>query len=190
MKKKSYNGLISASQVKELLDYNPETGIFTWRHRPAALKRWNVRYEGQSAGSRNTVGYIILTIFKVHYLAHRLAWLHCHGEWPQFEIDHIDGDRANNALSNLRKATHQQNSWNGKSLVTNRLGHRYVSFCTVMNKFLVQFMQGKDKRIYKAYFDTIEEAIADRDRMAAILKGEFVRKPTIPVDISGITVYP
>lgn len=177
MTRRSRDG-ITADQVRELLDYNPLTGIFIWRYRPDALKRWNVRYAGLVAGAPHIMGYTRISVFHMSYLAHRLAWLHYYGEWPLQGIDHIDGNQTNNAIANLRAANQEQNSCNSKTLKNNKLGHRNVSFCTAMNMFLVQFMRGKKKRIYKAYFPTLEEAVVDRNRVAVLLQGEFARKTT------------
>jgi hypothetical protein len=85
--------MIDAKTVRELLDYCPETGIFTWKvgREPAGYKH---KYHG----------YIVLTLFDKRYMTHRLAWLYVHGEWPSGEIDHINLEKTDNRIANLRIA--------------------------------------------------------------------------------------
>lgn len=100
------SSILSAKRLREILDYNPETGIFTWKVMLAHRRK-----PGDVAGSL-THGYIEIGIENHSYRAHHLAWLYIHGELPQGMIDHIDGNRVNNAIANLRIATNQQNSQN------------------------------------------------------------------------------
>lgn len=96
----------TAERLRELLHYDPETGKFTWRARPisefADLRgccSWNGRYAGKPAGSISKhIGYVQL----LKGFAHRFAWVYVHGTWPVGEIDHINGERADNRLKNLR----------------------------------------------------------------------------------------
>jgi len=98
---------LTSECLKELLHYDPETGVFTRLRNSSHAKK------GQVAGCRNKVGYLVFWVGGTLYLAHRIAWLYMTGDWPKFEIDHKDGDRANNAIVNLRdvpRAINQQNS--------------------------------------------------------------------------------
>lgn len=98
---------VTAQRLRELLHYDPETGVFTWRVRLS-----NRVKVGGVAGTVNTWGRAQIAIARNFYYAHRLAWLHIHGEWPAQEIDHIDGDPLNNRIANLRdvgRVTNQQN---------------------------------------------------------------------------------
>lgn len=112
---------ITAKELRELLDYDPATGIFVWRARPAVdrhVRRWNTKHAGKVAGNRcrlsktHKTDYVVIGVHARRYLAHRLAWLHVHGEWPADEIDHRDLDGTNNAIENLRHATRTQNGIN------------------------------------------------------------------------------
>lgn len=97
---------LTAKRLKELLNYNPENGIFTW-----AISRRKCRKDSV-AGCVMQNGYVVIRVDDRLYLAHRLAWLHTHGRWPVEQLDHIDRNRANNALHNLREVTNAENAQN------------------------------------------------------------------------------
>lgn len=94
-------------QLKQILDYNPDTGVFTWK---ISLSK-NVPI-GQIAGYRRPDGYIQVGILGKSWLAHRLAWLWVYGEFPSLDVDHIDGDPSNNKIENLRVVPHINNQQN------------------------------------------------------------------------------
>lgn len=98
---------LTAEMVRELLAYCPETGVFTWRLKPAP----NTRI-GAVAGRTDERGYVGINIRYKKYAAHRLAWLYVTGEWPSQQIDHIDRDPRNNRFNNLRDVTASQNCLN------------------------------------------------------------------------------
>lgn len=98
---------VTQEYLRSILSYDEATGIFVWIKPP-----WNhPRMLGQIAGATAT-GYVMIKIDHRRYQAHRLAWLCVHGEWPRRPIDHRDGDPFNNAIGNLRLATHAQNCAN------------------------------------------------------------------------------
>jgi hypothetical protein len=88
---------LTAQRLRELLHYDPETGVFTWRA-PLGKKT----KPGQVAGTLHAAGFVSIGVGGFSYKAHRLAWLHVYGEWPTNVIDHIDGRPANNCIRNLR----------------------------------------------------------------------------------------
>lgn len=102
----------SVNLVRELLSYDQESGEFKWIKKPS-----DKIMVGQKAGHLATHGYISITIGKVHIYAHHIAWALMTGEWPK-QIDHKDGNRANNSWNNLRKATTQQNAANKRKYPT------------------------------------------------------------------------
>lgn len=99
--------ILTAERLRELLSYDPETGIFTRR----------VRRSSQAAGTQAGWlggGYWHIKLDKRCYLSHRLAWLHVYSMWPTGEIDHIDADKTNNCIANLRDVSHSVNQQNIK----------------------------------------------------------------------------
>lgn len=136
--------MITQEQLKELVHYDPETGIFTNK-----VARGNIPV-GKILGSPNHTDprqtYLRLWIDGGHYLLHRLAWLYVYGVLPNGIIDHIDNNKCNNRISNLRIVTHRVNSqkrlpnYNSKTGVTGVIWHKrnnaYVSRITVDGKLL------------------------------------------------------
>jgi hypothetical protein len=105
---------LTAEQLRAVIDYNPETGVFRWRWRDDVPAHINRRDAGKVAGwtSRKSTGHMKITLNGGSYFLARLAWLHMTGAWPEFEVDHIDDDPTNNVWTNLRDATHSQNMRN------------------------------------------------------------------------------
>lgn len=118
--KKKANAL-TAEKLKELLNYDKNTGVFTWR--VAVSNKIKV---GQIAGSVQKVHkYIMVGIGGYYYYAHRLAWLYTYGCFPdgdRWQIDHIDGDRSNNRIENLKTVPPSENGKNQKMKSNNTSG--------------------------------------------------------------------
>ena len=115
---------VSQERLKYLLDYDPETGAWTWNNPNAR----SARVTGQEAGSVNCHGYRILRVDCQSYRSARLAWFYMTGEWPTQEVDHINRDRSDDSWANLRSTDRVQNAYNrefglfrGISIV----GHKY-----------------------------------------------------------------
>ena len=98
---------LTQSRLKELLHYDPETGIFTWRvGRPGCAA-------GKATGSKHrTLGYVQIGVDRKILYAHRLAFLYMTGVWPVEQVDHVNGDRADNRWINLRQVSHSENMQN------------------------------------------------------------------------------
>ena len=170
-----------AIYLRERLDYNPETGVFIWRSRPlehfpnaALCGTWNTRYAGKPAGFRHGKGYRQISVDDIKYMTHRIAWAMEHdGPMPQ-DIDHIDGDRANNRIANLRAATRSENLANAMIARHNTSGAKGVHFNRYWGKFEAHITHH-----YKYYhlgkFDTLEQAAAARRKAAERLHGKFAR---------------
>lgn len=162
--------MITQERLKELLDYDKITGIFTWK----ATRR--AKREGGIAGSdqKNHDGKIYrnITIDYKKYSAHALAWLYVYNEYPDM-LDHKDTNSLNNTISNLRKCTFSQNNSNHTVRKTNKLGVKGVTKCR--NKYRATITKD-NKRIHLGCFNTIEEA-ADAYRLASVkYHGEFGRQ--------------
>jgi hypothetical protein len=163
---------LTANRLRELLVYDAETGIFLWKHRIDCAPQCNTRWAGKVAGTLGSDGYLKITIDYRQFGAHRLAWLHVHGVWPADQIDHIDGNRANNAITNLREATNSQNNANAPAQANSTTGVRGVTFRWRIGRYQVQlFKDGAG--IHGGYFTTLEEAAIAARRLAQELHGEF-----------------
>ena len=158
--------------VRDILDYNPETGLFRWRPRPLV---YAFRHAGDVAGwnNRGTHNYIRIELDGAGYLAHRLAWLLVHGEPVPPIIDHIDGDTRNNRIDNLRASTKAENCANGVRRHHNTTGVKGV--IRKPNGRFEAFVGYRSKRIHVGYFATLEEAAAARHEAAERLHGAFAR---------------
>lgn len=163
---------LTADQLRAVLDYNPATGIFTWRDRPDIRPSANAGRRGTVAGATRKNGYIGICIDGRHRFAHRLAWLYVHGRWPDAEIDHINEDRADNRITNLREATHGQNNTRARARADNRSGVLGVFRCGT--RWQAQIMH-KGAKYHLGVYATIEEAKAARDTAAEMLHGAFSR---------------
>jgi hypothetical protein len=97
---------ISQEYLKSVLDYNKDTGEFTW-----IISKSGVCGKNPVAGGL-CHGYIRIRINGKKYFAHRLAWLYVYGSWPKNQLDHINGNRSDNRISNLRNVTNRENQQN------------------------------------------------------------------------------
>lgn len=99
---------LTAERLREVLAYDRQTGAFTWR-----TTQSNRAKAGKTAGSTSSHdGYLYIRIDGALHKAHRLAWLHVHGSWPAAGLDHVNGERAQNNIANLREATQAENMQN------------------------------------------------------------------------------
>jgi hypothetical protein len=104
----------TAQRLRELLHYDPETGVFTRR-----VQTSNRIRVGDVAGSINDKGYLNIRVDVRQRFAHRLAWLYVYGVWPQHQIDHINGVRDDNRIVNLRDVTKSINMQNQRHACSN-----------------------------------------------------------------------
>ena len=148
--------MITAERVREVLDYDPETGIFTRKVRLA--HRHQV---GDVAGQKHTKGYVLIGVDSELYYAHRLAWLHYYGYWPIDQIDHINRDKADNRISNLRDVTNAENHRNRSANSNNKSGHLGVYWVKRTGRWEAAITVNWVK-IPLGQYDQLEDAIAAR----------------------------
>lgn len=148
------NTTLTAERLREVLSYDPDTGIFTWR---IPRKKCAV---GMVAGSPEIGRYIRIKIdYELHY-AHRLAWLYMTGLWPACQVDHRNLDKSDNRWVNLREATPKQNSENVKP--RSKSGCRGIDFHSRSRLWRVRITHNLVRQTI-GYFKTMEEAITARE---------------------------
>lgn len=101
--------ILTADQLREVLDYDATTGIFTRKTRLAQRHKVGDRADFEVTGKGSLRGYHRVSLFSKRYLAHRVAWLYVYGEWPDGILDHINGAKGDNRIENLRIASHAMN---------------------------------------------------------------------------------
>lgn len=144
--------LPNLAYLNTILDYNPDTGELRWKVKRASA---NI---GDVAGYLSNNAYKKITINNIEYNYHRICYYMGTNINPNDKlVDHIDGNKTNNILSNLRIATHSQNSSNCKKYITNTTGHKGIQWRKNRNKWLVMLTINY-KRITVGHFNTIEEA--------------------------------
>ena len=156
---------IDRDYLRSVLNYDPITGEFRWKAKTNGRVRVGM-IAGKSAREKK---HIQIRVRGRMYLAHRLAWLYCHGVWPHGQLDHINCDRFDNRIANLRIATHAQNCANrhaltglkGASRATNGKWQARISINGVQH--------------YLGLFDTAEEANSAYRAKATEAFGEFAR---------------
>ncbi len=146
---------MTQKELKSKLHYNSETGIFT------RLKSYHSRFIGKPAGNLNSLGYTKIIINNKSYSAHRLAWLYEYGEFPSKEIDHIDHNRNNNSIHNLRVVSRTENNRNKTFQINNTSGIMGVRWHKLSKRWRAE-IKVDGKKIQLGAFKNIEDAIVCR----------------------------
>lgn len=157
---------LTAERLRSLLHYDPETGLFT--------RRIGVRgaSAGAVAGSANVLGYTQIMIDGTNYLAHRLAWLHMTGRFPEQMMDHRNEIKSDNRWSNLREATKHQNQCNVSKPANNTSGFKGVYWEERTHRWVAQIkVHQRNKKIGR--FRDATAAAKAYDVAAIALHGEF-----------------
>ena len=169
----------SADFVRECLDYSPETGIFVWKHRPAShfagvkgMNIVNAKRAGKSPQNLSKAGYLRIGISGKVYWGHRLAWLITHGSWPEGVIDHINGNRSDNRIANLRDASVSQNQFNRRKGTTNTSGFKGIHLFKQTGKYMA-YVDKNGKRFNLGSFSRVEDAAAAVKAARESHHGEF-----------------
>ena len=169
--------MLTAERLREVASYDPETGEFRW-----ILPRKKVTV-GAVAGTLSKRGYIDICSDVRVYKAHRLAWLYVHGAWPEALIDHINGDKADNRLANLRPATKSENGAHRTRMEPrNTSGHRNVRWLPRMKKWEVRFKH-MGRPLHGGYFAELPAALTARDALASKVFGQFYQPIQAPAPI-------
>lgn len=158
--------MLTRRRLKEVLRYNPLTGVFIRRvHQIHSLV-------GQPAGCFNNEGYLVICIDRIRYKGHQLAWFYMTGRWPRKQIDHKNRRQGDNRFRNLRPASNAQNVINGKRRKDNKSGHKGVAWHNVKKKWIVQIqIDGKQKCI--GTVSSLSKAVAIRRYAVKRYYGEF-----------------
>jgi len=157
MAKPHKNPPLTWERLDELFHVDPIAGTLTWKKNSGKKNMI-----GKVAGDRShRFGYVCVCIDRVDYKRHRLIWFYVHKCWPVNDLDHIDGVRDNDGISNLREASRAQNCWNSTIPKTNKSGHKGVSWCKKSQKWRVNIRANGAWR-HLGLFDNIEDAVAAR----------------------------
>jgi hypothetical protein len=168
--------LPSQAQLKELLDYDPDTGVFTWLERPlesfakaSVGKMWNGRFAGKPAGSVHSSGYLLISLGDKTYKAHRLAWRWVTGQEPSDLIHHANKDRLDNSFANLRDVTQVESSRARALHSNNRSGARGVSWSKTRGLWRAE-INGDSRKRELGFFESFDDAVAAR-KAAELIHG-------------------
>lgn len=162
-----HNNTLTQDELKALVSYDADTGIFTWRvKRGPARPGMTCSYKNSSKPGHERIK---IRINNKLYAAHRLAWLYVYGHWPEGPLDHINRNPTDNRIENLRLVTHAQN---GANSAHPKGSNTYRGVYFFRNGWMAQISY-KGKSHYIGRFKTEEEAKAAWDKTARKLRGEF-----------------
>lgn len=147
--------MLTQKRLKEVLHYNPDNGLFYWL---VARQRINV---GQIAGYTDSRGYITIAIDGGHHKAHRLAWVYTHGYFPEHGMDHLDRNKSNNCIENLREVSQSCNMRNTGNPKNNSSGVKGVSFCNRTGKWHTKIVV-PGKQHFLGYYKSFHNAACAR----------------------------
>lgn len=157
-------GILTLDELHKRISYDPATGVSTH------LVSTRRRKAGAVAGRIDHEGYRVLGVYGARYRHARLVWFYMTGRWPNGEIDHRDGDRANDRWANLRECSRQQNAANGKRRRINGPKGAYWS----QNRW-ASYISVHGKQLYLGRFWTEIEAAQAYKNAAREHFGEFAR---------------
>jgi hypothetical protein len=148
--------MLTLKRLKALLIYDPETGVFYW-----AAHRGGLARVGSVAGTNGAQGYTHIRVDGRQHRAHRLAWLYVHGYWPSDQIDHVNGVRSDNRISNLREASNAENQQNTRRTRTCSSGAIGIDWCKKSRKWRARIRHNKSL-IHVGLYNLLEDAVAAR----------------------------
>jgi len=149
--------IISQEQLKEFINYDSETGLFTW-----AKFRGGSAKKNSLAGTIDKEGYRVIRVNMKIYKAHRLAWFYIYGIFPKKDLDHINQIKHDNRISNLREVTNSENHQNRGINKNNSSGHKGV-YWNKSNKKWQSSIGINGKLRFLGYFSELSDAIKTRE---------------------------
>ena len=152
--------MITQTRLRELFIYDKMTGLFTRR---IAVGRHGCHKKGSIAGTLTNNGYCMISLNGRRYMAHRLAWLYIYGVFPAGSLDHINRNKLDNRIINLREATCQQNMQNVLTHKHNTSGYKGVAWHDQRKRWRA-YIFNNYRQIHLGLFDTKEEASAARKK--------------------------
>lgn len=164
--------MISVDQLRQLLKYDPETGKLWWNERPECLfatkrawKIWNKRFSGKEAicTKSNKKGHLRGMVLWCTISAHWAAWAIYHGAWPADQLDHVNGDTADNRIANLREVDTRENCRNQSRPKHNTSGVCGVSYRNDSGLWRA-YINGQRGRVFLGSFPSRDDAIAARKK--------------------------
>lgn len=166
--------------LRKLLRYEPDTGKLFWLPRPVEMftsqryaKSWNTKHAGVEAlRIADGRGYFAGTLMGEMVLTHRVAWAIATGKWPTRNIDHINGIKNDNRLSNLREATTSENGMNRGMQANNTSGYKGVSWCKYKRKWVATIRVNRVGKIL-GRFASPEDAYEAYCKAVKSFHGEF-----------------
>lgn len=156
-------------KIEDCISYNPYTGVLTWSTRVN-----NSVSVGQTLGTRHNKGYLFFRLNKKFYFCHKVAWFLHYGCWPSGEIDHINGDKSDNRITNLRDVTHLQNMCNTPSRQKTSSKYKGVHIIKTTGKWRATLWNGCSK-LHLGVFSCEKEAALAYDTEARKVFGEYAR---------------
>lgn len=158
---------IPVEELKTLVGYDPETGAMWWlprqddcSARKGEARRWNARFAGKPIGTVSTYGYLVACIHDKQVKMHRVAYALHHGEWPIGQIDHINRDRADNRICNLRDVSTRENALNRNKSSRNKSG--VVGVCRSNYGTFIAYISAPGRRKHLGTFKCFGRAVMAR----------------------------
>jgi len=156
---------LTQNMLKEYISYDKHSGMFIWKK----IRKNSNRKIGDVVGRINKIGYIIIDFYRIKYKAHRLAWLYEYGEFPTKHIDHINGNRSDNRIDNLRDSSVSDNCKNRAMQYNNKSGCTGVNFQKQDNRWIAKI--AVDRKVkYLGCFASYSDAV-DARKNAEVLYG-------------------
>lgn len=154
--------MLTQSRLKEVVEYDPDTGIFVRKEHTRRV------VAGSTVGTKRSNGYLAMRIDNELYYLHRLVFLYMLGALPTDNVDHVNGNKTDNRFTNLREATVSQNAMNRSKQSNNTSGYKGVTWDRAKNKWKAQI-----KSRFIGYYNTAEEASRSYTIEAMRVFGEY-----------------